>query len=129
MNEKLNEKLNELLNETFNDSLEIKNLNWVDFLNNAKSMDKLPDMAVESICEHGVMYYYDAIDYLRENDPSFTNSLALATRFSYETSSLDSEILASLLIQENMKNELSGINLIELCERYNRLKLNQIDIF
>jgi hypothetical protein len=46
-------------------------------------------------CE--VIYYANAIKFLVENDPSLRLSMELASNMGYETSSLNSEVLASLL--------------------------------
>ncbi len=48
-----------------------------------------------------IIYYSNAIDYLKENDPSLSESLEIATEYGYETQNLDSEILASLLYAKN----------------------------
>ena len=44
-----------------------------------------------------IIYYSNAIEYLMHNDPSLTESMALASEYGYEVSRLNSEILASLL--------------------------------
>ena len=43
-----------------------------------------------------VIYYSSAIRYLKENDPSLTESLEIATEYGYTTENLNSELLASL---------------------------------
>ena len=52
-----------------------------------------------------VIYYSNAIDYLRENDPSLNESLNLAYEMGFTVDSLNSEILASLLKTENVRND------------------------
>ena len=52
-----------------------------------------------------VIYYSKAMDYLSENDPSLNESLALAYELGFTVDRLNSEILASLLISENVKND------------------------
>lgn len=49
------------------------------------------------ICQQEVIYYYRAIEFLSENDPSLKESLELASDLCYETGSLNSELLASIL--------------------------------
>jgi len=44
-----------------------------------------------------IIYYHKAIEYLRDNDSSLTESLEIATELGYTTENLNSEILASLL--------------------------------
>lgn len=52
-----------------------------------------------------IIYYSNAIKYLMENDNSLKESLELASDMGFETSSLNSEILASLLATENLRND------------------------
>lgn len=54
-------------------------------------------------CE--VIYYYNAIKYLQENDPSLNESLEIASELGYEVKNLNSEILASLLKSQNVRDE------------------------
>ena len=48
-----------------------------------------------------IIYYSNAIDYLKENDPSLKDSLEIAAEYGYSTENLNSEILASLLYSQN----------------------------
>ena len=54
-------------------------------------------------CE--VVYYSNAIKYLQENDPSLNESLEIASDLGYELKNLNSEILASLLKSQNVRDE------------------------
>ena len=54
-------------------------------------------------CE--VIYYSNAIRYLQENDPSLNESLEIASELGYEVKNLNSEILASLLKSQNVRDE------------------------
>ena len=54
-------------------------------------------------CE--IIYYINAIEYLRENDPSLLESLEIASELGYEVKNLNSEILASLLKSQNVRDE------------------------
>ena len=54
-------------------------------------------------CE--VIYYSNAIKYLQENDASLQESLEIAAEYGYETKNLNSEILASLLKSQNVRDE------------------------
>ena len=56
-----------------------------------------------------VVYYSKAMDYLSENDPSLQESLSLAYDLGFTADSLNSEILASLLITENVRNDFYGL--------------------
>ena len=50
-----------------------------------------------------IIYYSNAIDYLSKNDPSLLESLELASEFGYTPDNLNSEILASLLASQNVR--------------------------
>jgi hypothetical protein len=52
-----------------------------------------------------IIYYSRAIEYLQENDPSLRNSLEIASEYGYEVSNLNSEILASLLASQNIRED------------------------
>ena len=52
-----------------------------------------------------VIYYSNAIKYLQENDPSLRESLEIAAELGYEVKNLNSEILASLLKSQNVRDE------------------------
>lgn len=52
-----------------------------------------------------IIYYSRAIEYLQENDPSLRNSLEIASEYGYEISNLNSEILASLLASQNIRED------------------------
>lgn len=58
-------------------------------------------------CE--VVYYASAMDYLRENDPSLKESLELASDVGYELKNITSELLASLLKTENVRNDFNDL--------------------
>ena len=48
-----------------------------------------------------IIYYSEAINYLKENDFSLKLSLQLAEEFGYSIKDINSELLASLLASEN----------------------------
>lgn len=51
-----------------------------------------------------VIYYSNAINYLRENDPSLRESLELASDMGFSLDNINSELLASLLASEDARN-------------------------
>jgi hypothetical protein len=72
----------------------------------------------DSICEMiednngfdiDVIYYSNAIDYLSKYDPSLRKSLAIAYDMGYTADNLNSEVLASLLKTENVKNDFYSL--------------------
>lgn len=52
-----------------------------------------------------IIYYSNAIAYLKENDPSLNESLEIASEYGFELKSLNSEVLASLLASRNARDE------------------------
>jgi hypothetical protein len=71
--------------------------------------DDLIDSLRDQISEDEVIYYSNAIKYLSENDASLQESMRLADELGYETKNLNSELLATLLQQENLSQELSDL--------------------
>lgn len=57
-----------------------------------------------------VIYYSYAIEYLSKNDPSLQDSIKLASDLGYETSDINSELLASLLKSENERENFCLAN-------------------
>ena len=72
------------------------------------NMDDLREMLQERISEIEVIYYSNAMDYLRENDASLTESLGLAHDFGYTADKINSELLATILKQENAREEIGS---------------------
>ena len=57
-----------------------------------------------------IIYYATAMIYLAEHDPALTESLSLAADMGSEVSDLNSETLATLLLQQNLIEELQGMS-------------------
>lgn len=53
------------------------------------------------ITDTEVIYYANAIEYLKENDQSLAESIEIASDMWYETKDINSELLASLLKSQN----------------------------
>ena len=73
------------------------------------SLDDFRDAVEEMICEYQVIYYTTAIQILSEEDSSLMESIALAQEFGYELENINSELLATLLIQNLMREELAEV--------------------
>ena len=83
-------------------------INYVDIdaIDNDDAFTSIYEMIEENDgfnCE--VIYYSNAIKYLQENDPSLRESLEIAAEYGYEVKILNSEILASLLKSQNVRDE------------------------
>jgi len=100
-----------LKTEEFLKSLNIENLDLMDYvdiqdidLNNA--FESIYDMLDEKDAFNiEIIYYYNAMEYLKEHDNSLNESLNLAAILCYEVQNLNSEVLASLLASENARND------------------------
>ena len=83
-------------------------INYIDIesIDATDAFNSIYDMIEENDgfnCE--VIYYSNAIKYLQENDPSLKESFEIASELGYETKNLNSEILASLLKSQNVRDE------------------------
>lgn len=56
-----------------------------------------------------IIYYHNAIKYLAENDPSLMESMALASEYGYSPDEINSELLATILLQQELQSELDGL--------------------
>ena len=100
-----------LKTEEFFKSLNIENLDLMDYvdiqdidLNNA--FESIYDMLDEKDAFNiDIIYYYNAIEYLKEHDNSLNESLNLAAQLCYEVQNLNSEVLASLLASQNARTD------------------------
>lgn len=61
-----------------------------------------------AISESEVVYYSKAMEYLTEHDVSLTESLRLAAELGYEPANINSELLATLLLQEKLREDLES---------------------
>ena len=115
---------NEILIETFENYDSLKH--YVDFNtqtledNDFQTLEDLREYIEDRIREEEIIYYSVAIDYLKENDASLRTSLEIASNYGYELKNLSSELLATLLLQEDLIEELINfINEVEQEEIFN----------
>ena len=73
--------------------------------------DELRDELETLINQEEVIYHGAAMEFLTENDASLFESLQIAADFGYEVQNLSSEILATLLLQARMTEDLNSIEL------------------
>lgn len=73
---------------------------WNDFIEHAETL----------INESGeIIYYYNAMEYLKENDGSLRDSIDIALEFGYELKDINSELLATLLHTQNLNEQFYEI--------------------
>lgn len=71
-----------------------------------KDTSEIMDQMISSIQENEVIYYSRAMEYLSENDPSLRKSLDLASEYGFSLDNLSSELLATILMQSELSEEL-----------------------
>lgn len=113
MNEEQIQKLKELIKE----DLKYSDLDVLYFINDddleeIEDEDGLRDYLTElnedgEITNAEVIYYSNAMEYLRDNDASLNDSLEIAKEYGYNIDQLNSELLASLLMTRNQEEEFS----------------------
>lgn len=94
--------------EFINEYLDINDVfyNWREF----DSLEEFEEEVRENyINTTEIIYYTKAIEFLKENDPSIQEAFELASDFWYETKNLNSELLATILLQEYLNQELSEL--------------------
>ena len=98
-------KIENFLSE-LNTEIDVLNLVDIDSIDYDYPFDSICDMINDNNgFTFDVIYYSNAIDYLSENDPSLNESLGLAHEMGFTLDNLNSEVLASLLKTENVRNE------------------------
>jgi intracellular sulfur oxidation DsrE/DsrF family protein len=97
--------LTEIENDTKIEILSNIDLNEIDFENAFDSIHE----AIED--NNGfdieIIYYNNAIQYLKENDPSLMESIEIAIDYGYELKNINSELLASLLASQNSRDQFN----------------------
>ena len=94
----ISDTLNELSSKYLGDNAtEFLNVTMQEDLNSYNDSSELfQDLQENGYFNEEIIYYYKAMDYLRENDCSLSESLEIATELGYTTENLNSELLASL---------------------------------
>ena len=112
--------------EEFLKSLNIENLDLMDYVDIEdidldSPFESIYDMLDEkNAFDIEIIYYYNAIEYLKEHDNSLKESLEIAGDMGYETKDLSSELLASLLASEKARQDFQEKQ-TEIDEFFNNL--------
>ena len=97
--------LTELFNNTryLSDNIDLNDtLNY----NDINTLEDFEECLNERILEIEIIYYSTAIDILKEEDQSLTESLEQAYECGYSITDINSELLATLIIQRRCFDEL-----------------------
>jgi len=79
-----------------------------------ETVEELEESLDRAINEIEVIYYSNAIKFLQEEDQSLGKSLDIAIEFGYTIETINSELLATLLLQHKLLEEL--YDFVELIE-------------
>ena len=86
--------------------IELNNLGFElqisDYYEDGMSFDDLMEALNDAIIYEEIIYYYKAMEYLSEHDNSLTESMEMAFDLGYQTDSINSELLATLLHQHKL---------------------------
>jgi hypothetical protein len=83
-------------------SLDIDNVDIMDYINiDEIDHDNPAESIFDMINDNGgfnvdIIYYYNAMEYLKRNDPSLSESMEIAIEYGYKLEDINSELLASL---------------------------------
>ena len=84
-------------------------LEYISNYEDMQTVDDLINVIERYIHETEITYYSTAMEFLAAEDPSLKSSLDLANELGYSPGNLDSEALATLLLQDLLTNELHEI--------------------
>ncbi|HEY6143693.1 MAG TPA: hypothetical protein VIV55_09815 [Flavobacterium sp.] len=104
------DKISAFLNEINVENIDVNYCVDIDEINFENAFDSVYKMIDDN---NGftveIIYYSNAIEYLKNNDASLQASLSLASEYGYTLDNLSSETLASILATNNARNEFSEL--------------------
>ena len=110
MNEETKTKIENFLKEVSPDDVYILDYVDIDNIDLENPFDSIEEMISDNNgFDVEIIYYSNAIEYLKNNDPSLNESLEIASKYGYEVGKLNSEILASLLASQNARNDFADL--------------------
>ena len=78
-------------------------------LEDCEDIEEVREAVEQMIQEHEIIYYNNAIEFLKEEDQSLHESIELAKEYGYSIEDLNSELLATLLNQSRMMDEVEDL--------------------
>ena len=82
---------------------------FTDFKEGCFDADEFIDAIEHEINHTEVIYFHRAMEILSEHDQSLSESLEIADDYGYKVSDLNSEILASFLVQKELREQLHEV--------------------
>ena len=73
------------------------------------TFEELEEKVIDWISSEEIIFYFKAIEYLEENDPSLKESIQIAIKYWYSLENINSELLATLLYQQELSEEWENI--------------------
>jgi len=107
-----NQEIKNAINHLESDGVYIPayiDLGYISENEDIQSVDDLIDRVEQYIQETEITYYSTAMKFLTDNDTSRTNSLDLAHEMGCSLEYLNSEPLATILLQDLLRSELYAI--------------------
>lgn len=104
----------------FLENLSTKRLDLASFYEEGQTFDEYCEAVYQGIDQEEIIYYNKALEYLRSNDPGLQYSIKLASDHGYNLENINSELLATLLYQDELSEEFSN-NCDEIVEEFNKL--------
>lgn len=117
-------KTQETLLENLLETVQIDNLDLQYFIENsgATTFEELEEYIRDNNgFDVEIIYYADAIDFLKEHDQSLSESIEIAVELGFDLSSINSELLASLLASKYCEQEFYDYQ-SEIEEYYSNLE-------
>ena len=109
MNKEIKAKIEELKENTLlNDHLDFVYLENDNPSEGFDSLDELQEYLQERIIEAEIIYYHTAMEFLMKHDASLRESITLASEYGCTLDSLNSELLATVLLQDMLSQELAS---------------------
>ena len=97
LNQTIQDRLSELCEKYLNDDpFQYLDESFVEDIHEYTAQEIEEELLDNGFFNVEIIYYSNAIEYLKENDSSFSESLEIAFELGYETQHLNSELLASL---------------------------------
>ena len=97
------------IKEKISETKHLQSLDWEWVLDDCESKADFGRKAEDFINEQEIIYNSKAMDFLAKHDPSLLESLGIAGNMGYTLDKLNSEILATILYQDLLRQELSDI--------------------
>lgn len=75
------------------------------YYEDGQTFQEFEDAILEAINGEEIIYYAKAMEYLTNNDTSLNRSLEIASELGFTTENLNSELLATLVHQEDLREQ------------------------